>query len=127
MITKIFNKRAKNSSFFNLHFSIFHLTLLLLSSCADLEQTSLSSIDRENFYQSKQDIETAINGIYQEFTVDGFYGMFNNQSIYINDLQTDYVKAGAQTNSAHIRELSNFAVQPTNLLFWRCAHCAPRW
>ena len=115
MITKIFNKRAKNSSFFNLHFPIFHLTLLLLSSCADLEQTSLSSIDRENFYQSKQDIETAINGIYQEFTVDGFYGMFNNQSIYINDLQTDYVKAGAQTNSAHIRELSNFAVQPTNL------------
>ena len=69
----------------------------------------------DNFYQSKDDIETAINGIYQEFTVDGFYGMFNNQSIYINDLQTDYVKAGAQTNSAHIRELSNFAVQPTNV------------
>ena len=88
---------------------------LTVSSCADLEQTPLSSIDRENFYHSKEDIETAINGIYQEFTVDGFYGMFNNQSIYINDLQTDYVKAGAQTNSAHIRELSNFAVQPTNL------------
>ena len=88
---------------------------LLLNSCADLDQTSLSSIDRDNFYKSKEDIETAINGIYQEFTVDGFYGMFNNQSIYINDLQTDYVKAGAQTNSAHIRELSNFAVQPTNL------------
>ena len=88
---------------------------LLLTSCADLEQTSLSSIDKDNFYQSREDIETAINGIYQEFTVDGFYGMFNNQSVYINDLQTDYVKAGAQTNSAHIRELSNFAVQPTNL------------
>ena len=88
---------------------------LSLSSCADLNQTSLSSIDRDDFYQSKEDIETAINGIYQEFTVDGFYGMFNNQSIYINDLQTDYVKAGAQTNSAHIRELSNFAIQPTNL------------
>ena len=88
---------------------------LTVSSCADLEQTPLSSIDRENFYHSKEDIETAINGIYQEFTVDGFYGMFNNQSIYINDLQTDYVKAGAQPNSAHIRELSNFAVQPTNL------------
>ncbi len=88
---------------------------LVLSSCADLDQTSLSSIDKDNFYQSKEDIETAINGIYEEFTVDGFYGIFNNQSIYINDLQTDYVKAGAQTNSAHIRELSNFAVQPTNL------------
>ena len=89
--------------------------VLLLTSCADLDQTSLSSIDRDDFYKSKEDIETAINGIYQEFTVDGFYGMYNNQSIYINDLQTDYVKAGAQTNSAHIRELSNFAIQPTNL------------
>ena len=65
--------------------------------------------------RAKEDIETAINGVYQEFTVDGFYGMFNNQSVYFNDLQTDYAKAGAQTNSAHIRELNNFAIQPTNL------------
>lgn len=96
---------------------LFHISfgVALLSGCADLEQTSLSSIDRDNFYSNKEDIETAMNGIYQEFTVDGFYGMYNNQSIYLNDLQTDYVKAGAQTNSAHIREVSNFAVQPTNL------------
>lgn len=99
----------------NIHIYIAIVAALLLGSCADLDQKSLSSIDKDNFYSSKEDIETAINGIYQEFTVDGFYGMFNNQSIYINDLQTDYVKAGAQTNSAHIRELSNFAVQPTNL------------
>ena len=99
-----------------LGFLPFYLfTLLPLIGCADLDQTSISSIDKDNFYQSREDIQTAINGIYQEFTVDGFYGMFNNQSVYINDLQTDYVKAGAQTNSAHIRELSNFAVQPTNL------------
>ena len=90
-------------------------SLLSFTSCADLEQTSLSSIDKDNFYKSKEDIETAINGIYQEFTVDGFYGMYNNQSVYLNDLQTDYVKAGAQTNSAHIREISNFAVSPNNL------------
>lgn len=88
---------------------------LALNSCADLDQSSISSIDKDNFYKSKSDIEAAINGVYQGFTVDGFYGLFNNQSIYINDLQTDYVKAGAQTNSADIRELSNFAVQPTNL------------
>ncbi|MBQ9229756.1 MAG: RagB/SusD family nutrient uptake outer membrane protein [Prevotella sp.] len=97
------------------YFNYIFAAALALSSCADLEQSSISSIDKDNFYGSKDDIETAINGIYQEFTVDGFYGMFNNQSVYINDLQTDYVKAGAQTNSAHIRELSNFAVQPTNL------------
>lgn len=88
--------------------------LTALTACADLDQSSQSSIDKDSFYGSAEDIEAAINGIYQEFTVDGMYGTYNNQSIYLNDLQTDYVKAGAQTNSAHIREVSNFAVQPTN-------------
>ena len=96
--------------------SIYFLAAgLTLGSCADLDQSSISSIDKDNFYQSKEDIETAINGIYQEFTVNGMYGIWNNQMIYLNDLQTDYVKAGAQTNSAHIREVANFAVQPSNL------------
>jgi hypothetical protein len=54
------------------YFNYILATGLLFSSCADLDQTSISSIDKDNFYQSKDDIETAINGIYQEFTVDGF-------------------------------------------------------
>lgn len=88
--------------------------VVVLTSCADLDQTSISSIDKDDFYQSEAEIEAALLGVYEQFTEDGFYGMYNNQSIYINDLQTDYCMAGAQTNSAHIRELSNFAVQPTN-------------
>ena len=46
MNTKIYNK-------------IF-AAVLLFSSCADLEQTSLSSIDRDNFYKSKVDIRASI-------------------------------------------------------------------
>lgn len=88
---------------------------LLISGCADLDQDSISSINIDSFYSNQADIEAAVKGIYQEFTTDGMYGIFNNQLIYLNDLQTDYVKAGAQTNSAHIREVANFAVQPTNL------------
>ena len=54
------------------YFSTYILAAgLTLSSCADLEQSSISSIDKDNFYQSKEDIETSINGIYQEFTVGG--------------------------------------------------------
>ena len=89
---------------------------LLVTGCADLDQTTNSSIDSNQFYQSKDDVETAINGIYSKFSdgKDWFYGMFNNQSIYINDLQTDYVKSGATTQAQDIREMSNFAVQPTN-------------
>ena len=75
MITKINNKSAKGVISFLIPLSSFlvktllPLSAFLVTSCADLEQTSLSSIDRDNFYQSKEDIETAINGIYQEFTV----------------------------------------------------------
>lgn len=95
---------------------IFSATLIgTAASCADLDQTPKSSIDREEFYQSKEDIESAINGIYEEFTEDGFYGIFNNQSIYINDLQSDYCEAGSQTNTVDIHNLSDFLVQPTNI------------
>ena len=89
---------------------------LFVTGCADLDQTTNSSINSDQFYQSKDDVETAIIGIYSKFSdgKDWFYGMFNNQSIYINDLQTDYVKSGATTQAQDIREMSNFAVQPTN-------------
>ena len=41
-------------------------SLLLFSGCADLNQSSISSIDEENFYKSESDIEAAVNGIYQD-------------------------------------------------------------
>ena len=74
MITKIYNKTVAGvtSFLFPLSSFLFPLSTFLLISCADLDQTSISSIDKDNFYQSREDIQTAINGIYQEFTVDGF-------------------------------------------------------
>ncbi len=90
--------------------------LLGLGSCTDLEQSPQSSIDKDEFYETEDDIESAVNGIYAIFTnwPSDFHGMYNNLTIYMGDLTTEYVKAGANTNSAHIRELSNNAVQPTN-------------
>lgn len=91
-------------------------SLLWLNSCADLDVTPASSIDKDEFYQSAEDVESAVNGIYAIFTnwPSDFHGMYNNLTIYLGDLTTEYVKAGANTNSAHICELSNNAVQPTN-------------
>ena len=43
------------------------------TGCADLDQEPLSSIDRDNFFGSKEDIETAINGIYEEFSTTRAY------------------------------------------------------
>lgn len=94
---------------------LFSVVIAAFSSCADLEQDPLSSISVDTFYNTEEELTTAVNGVYEVATEDGFYGMFNNQSIYFNDLQTDYVKSGANTNSAHIRELSNFAVSTSNI------------
>jgi len=86
----------------------------LVSSCNDLDQLPISSISTDDFYQTAKEIETAINGVYAEFTYGGFYGIYNNASVYLDDLGTEYMKAGANTNSAHIREIGNFATTPNN-------------
>lgn len=98
----------------NSYFSLL-LTVGLFTSCADLDQDPLSSVSVDTFYSNESELTVAVNGIYEVFTEDGFYGMFNNQSVYFNDLQTDYVKSGANTNSAHIREISNFNVSTSNI------------
>ncbi len=87
----------------------------LFSGCADLDQDPLSSVSVDTFYSNEAELTVAVNGIYEVFTEDGFYGIFNNQSVYFGDLQTDYVKSGANTNSAHIREISNFNVSTSNI------------
>jgi len=85
------------------------------TSCVDLDLTPNSSIDKNQFYKTEADALTAVNGVYAELTpVSGFYGMYNNQVNYLGDLASEYVKAGANTNSAHIREISNFTISSNN-------------
>ena len=86
---------------------------LLLSGCADLDQTSISSIDKDDFYQSEADIKVALNGIYQQLTTGGMNAPWNNEVIYFNDLQSEYARRGT-ANSADITEIGNFAITPTN-------------
>ena len=90
-------------------------TGFLFAGCVDLDLSPNSSINKNDFYKSEADALTAVNGIYAELTPPtGFYGMYNNQTIYLGDLGSEYVKAGANTNSAHIREISNFTISSNN-------------
>ena len=41
---------------------------LFLTSCTDLDQSSISTIDKDNFYQNESDIKVALNGVYQVLT-----------------------------------------------------------
>ena len=97
-----------------LGFLPFYLfTLLPLTGCADLDQSSISSIDKDNFYQNESDIKVALNGIYQTLTDGGMNAPWNDELVFLNDLQSEYARRGT-ANSAAITEIGNFAITPTN-------------
>lgn len=94
---------------------LYTFSLALLTSCADLDQTALSSIDKDDFYQNEADIRVALNGIYQ-ILGDGGKSMnapWSDELIFLNDLQSEYARRGT-ANSADITEIGDFAVTPTN-------------
>ena len=95
---------------------LIYTLAFIITGCADLDIEPSSSINKNQFYKTETDAITAVNGIYSIFTTwpSSFHGMYNNLTIYLGDLTTEYVKSGANTNSAHIRELSNQAVQSNN-------------
>lgn len=94
-------------------FSLFPLSAFLFTSCADLDQTSVSSIDKDDFYQTESDVRVALNGIYQTLTDGSMNGPWNDELIFLNDLQSEYARRGT-ANSAAITEIGNFAITPTN-------------
>lgn len=110
------NKKFKNSIKAAAAKAASMLALIpLLAGCADLEQTSLSSIDKDDFYQNEADVKVALNGIYQ-ILGDGGKGMnapWSDELVFLNDLQSEYARRGT-ANSADITEIGDFAVTPTN-------------
>ena len=88
-------------------------SVLALTGCADLDQSSISSIDKDNFYQSESDIKVALNGVYQVLTDGSMNGPWNDELIFLNDLQSEYARRGT-ANSAAITEIGDFAITPTN-------------
>ena len=94
-------------------YNIVAIASYLLTACADLDQSSISSIDKDNFYQSESDIKVALNGVYQVLTDGSMNGPWNDELIFLNDLQSEYARRGT-ANSAAITEIGDFAITPTN-------------
>lgn len=86
---------------------------LLLSGCTDLDQHSQSAIDKDNFYKTEADLQAALYGVYQMLYEGDMYGIYSDQLIFFNDLQSEYARRGT-ANSAHIAEIGNFAITPAN-------------
>ena len=93
------------------------LSAPLLSACTDLDQTPLSSIEKNDFYQTEADLQAALYGVYQILSDNDLagemYGIYNTEMIFFNDLQSEYARRGT-ANSPDIAEIGNFAITPTN-------------
>lgn len=107
--------KKRNNIFAGKLCAVLGLTVVAMSltSCNDLDQSPLSSIDKDDFYKTESDVKAALDGVYSIFTEDGMVGIYNNDMIYMNDLQSEYARRGT-ANSADIAELGNFAYTPTN-------------
>ena len=93
---------------------ILTVTALFFSAgCVDLDQTLQSSIDKDEFYQSEADLQAALNGVYHLLSENDMHGIYNDELIFLNDLQSEYARRGT-ANSADIAEIGNFAITPTN-------------
>lgn len=91
------------------------LASLLISSCTDLDQTSLSNIDKNDFYKTESDFQVALDGVYQMLYIGDMHGIYSNELIYLNDLQSEYCERGT-ANSAYIQEIGHFAITPSNAM-----------
>lgn len=89
------------------------VALFFSAGCVDLDQTLQSSIDKDEFYQSEADLQAALNGVYHLLSENDMHGIYNDELIFLNDLQSEYARRGT-ANSADIAEIGNFAVTPTN-------------
>ena len=82
-----------------------------------LDQTPLSSIEKNDFYQTEADLQAALYGVYQILSDNDLagemYGIYNTEMIFFNDLQSEYARRGT-ANSPDIAEIGNFAITPTN-------------
>jgi hypothetical protein len=95
---------------------------LSLSSCVDtLDQHPAGLLTDNNYYQTEDDAITAVDGVYAILVhSDKNTPLYGDQILYLNDLASDYMRAGANSNSPETRAISsvtydagNFEVQCT--------------
>jgi hypothetical protein len=97
------------------------LTLVVISCTDELDQHPAGLLTNSNYFQTEDDAVTAVDGIYAILVhSDKNTPLYGDQILYLNDLTSDYMRAGANSNSPETRAISsvtydagNFEVQCT--------------
>ena len=96
--------------------------ILALASCTDaLDRHPSGLLTGNSYFRTEDDAVTAVNGVYAILVhSDKNTPLYGDQILYLNDLASDYMRAGANSNSPDTRAISsvsydagNFEVQCT--------------
>jgi hypothetical protein len=92
------------------------LSLAIISSCTDeLDQHPAGLLTNSNYFQTEDDAITAVDGIYAIMVhSDKNTPLYGDQILYLNDLASDYMRAGANSNSPETRAISSVSYDASN-------------
>ena len=98
------------------------LAAFAFASCSDLEETPVSLLSPDGFYQSVADVQTTINGAYGSMAEEAFWGRKLSLPLM---LRSDMVGIGDVGTSARRIDHDNFTVSSDNGMitaFWPRMH-----
>ncbi|XCF07489.1 RagB/SusD family nutrient uptake outer membrane protein [Tamlana crocina] len=97
---------------------LFLLLVLPIIGCSDLEEEPVSVLSPDGFFQSIQDVQTAINGSYGNMAEEAFWGRKFSLPLM---LRSDMVGIGDQGTAGRRKDHDNFTVADDNGMiteFW---------
>ncbi|APY11661.1 RagB/SusD family nutrient uptake outer membrane protein [Seonamhaeicola sp. S2-3] len=101
---------------------IFLLMVLPILGCSDLEEEPVSVLSPDGFFNSIQDVQTAINGAYGNLSEEAFWGRKFSLPLM---LRSDMVGIGDQGTAGRRKDHDNFTVSDDNGMitaFWPRAY-----
>jgi hypothetical protein len=89
---------------------------LLTASCTDeLDQHPSGLLTGSNYFRTEDDAVTAVDGVYAILVhSDKNTPLYGDQILYLNDLASDYMRAGANSNSPETRAISSVTYDAAN-------------
>lgn len=94
-------------------FNIAFLSVILLSSCVDLEEVPESKQSATNFYQNGEDAVSAVNAIYRGLNAPG-QSLYNSLLQIGIEMATDDYEAGPRARNPHVRAISGLTHDASN-------------
>jgi len=93
-------------------YTLISLLVLSFQACTDLEESPESNLTVDQFYNTSEDAESAVNAIYHRMFTEWL--VLYNRQLMMLEMATDDVSAGPRTRSSQVIDLSKINYVPNN-------------